>query len=160
MTTSRFSALPLTLALLPPLAGAMLLPQPVAAQAMAPGMPHGMAPGMPPGMHMQHAGHIEGHIAFLKAELKISPAQEALFAKVAAAMREDAAAIGQARQQWDANRQATPTAVQVLEMRVSTTAMRARSEDRFLAAFRPLYDSLSTEQKQAADELLAERDLR
>jgi hypothetical protein len=98
------------------------------------------------------ASHIEGHIAFLKAELKIAPAQEALFEKVAAAMREDVADFRKMREQPAA---APRTAVDALEQRARLADLRGKAENRFLAAFRPLYDSLSPDQKQTADGLMA-----
>jgi hypothetical protein len=50
--------------------------------------------------------------------------------------------------------------VQVLELRANYAALRAKSEDRFLTVFRPLYERLSAEQKQLVDELLKDRDMR
>src|ERR1035437_8143179 len=62
--------------------GTALLPAPLAMGQNSPNAP----------AHERHfGGHIEGHIAFLKAELNITPAQEALWNKVAAAMRADVA---------------------------------------------------------------------
>jgi len=40
-------------------------------------------------------------------------------------------------------------------MRARFEQMRSQDAERFLAAFRPLYQSLSDDQKKAADELLA-----
>jgi len=150
MTTKR-GLIP-TLTLLAALGGAVtLLPTQAAAQGM-PGAPaHAMQ------HREQRTGHVEGHIAFLKAELKITPAQEALFAGVAAAIRADVQDMEQTSQEETAKAPSHRTAVQALELRSNLTALRARSEERFLTAFRPLYDSLSAEQKQTADELLTRR---
>jgi hypothetical protein len=105
-----------------------------------------------------HLGdHIEGHIAFLKAELHITPAEEAPWSKVAAVMRADAADFERFWPQNLAKIQAPPTALQHLEERVAYTALRAKCEQRFLDAFRPLYEMLSDAQKKTADELLGER---
>ena len=104
--------------------------------------------------------HIEGHIAFLKAELSITPAQEALWEKVTAAMRADVAEYQTAVQQYSGRTSAEPTAIQDLMERATFTALRAQSERRFLDAFRPLYESLSASQKQAADDLFGEREER
>ncbi|MGH7090395.1 MAG: Spy/CpxP family protein refolding chaperone [Stellaceae bacterium] len=99
---------------------------------------------------------IDGRIAFLKAELKIAPAQEPAWNKVAQAMQQNAAERRQLFEQARANR-ANVNALQALERRARVSALRAQQTDRFLAAFRPLYDSLSAAQKQTADELLAFR---
>jgi hypothetical protein len=106
----------------------------------------------------QHFGsHIEGHIAFMKAELHITPDQEALWSKVAEVMRADVAGFDQFRQQHPTETPTKPTALQHLEERAAHTALRAKGEQRFLDAFRPLYELLSDAQKQAADELLGHR---
>jgi hypothetical protein len=158
MTAKRslIPALALTSAIAGGLVGVGVPSMHAAAQGM--GMPGRPPAGMP--HRLQHDGHIEGHIAFLKAELKITPAQEALFANVAAAMRDDVKEFEQAGQQRTAKGERPRTAVQILELRANAAALSAKTEDRFLAAFRPLYESLSAEQKQIADGLLAERDMR
>lgn len=128
--------------------GTALLPAPLAMAQNSPSAP----------AHERHfGGHIEGHIAFLKAELNITPAQEALWNKVAAAMRADVADSERLRSQNLATTQARPTALQHLEERVTYTELRAKDEQRFLDAFRPLYGTLSDAQKQTADELLGHR---
>ena len=101
--------------------------------------------------------HIEGHIAFLKAELHITPDQETLWSKVAEAMHADVADFDQFRKQHPTETPTNPTALQHLEERAAYTALRAKGEQRFLDAFRPLYDQLSDAQKQAANELLGHR---
>jgi protein CpxP len=106
----------------------------------------------------RHFGsHIEGHIAFLKAELHITPDQEALWSKVAEVMRADVADFDQFRQRHPTETATKPTALQHLEERAAYTALRAKGEQRFLEAFRPLYAQLSDTQKRAADELLGNR---
>lgn len=120
---------------------AAAVPFPVAAQDAQPGP-----------AHIWHFGaHVEGHIAFLKAELAITPAQEALWDKVAGTIREDVAEFEHFRQPLPVK---PPTAVQRLEHRAAVTALRAKGEQRFLEAFRPLYASLSDAQKRTADELI------
>jgi hypothetical protein len=100
--------------------------------------------------------HVEGHIAFLKAELAITDAQAPLLDKVAAAMREDVAQMTAAMAQASADGQAPQTALAYLETRARFAALRAEGEARFLAAFRPLYGALSPAQRKTADELLAQ----
>ena len=96
---------------------------------------------------------VDGRIAFLKAQLKITPAQEGQWQKVEAAMRENAKALDQAiatarQKSGDRN------AVERLEMRDQFAKVRAENSDRILAAFKPLYDSLSQDQQKMADQLI------
>jgi hypothetical protein len=122
---------------------------PTAAQMAPDARPHGRSDGMRGGIPR---AHVEGHIAFLKAELGITDAQTPLWNKVAAVMREDVAEMKAAMAQAE---QRTPeTALTYLETRARLTALRAAGEERFLAAFRPLYGALSAEQRKTADELM------
>ena len=98
--------------------------------------------------------HVEGRIAFLKAELKISDAQAPQFERVAQAMRENARERAQLHEQFRASRDKPQTAVEGLESRVRFEQLRTQQTQRLLAAFKPLYDSLSDEQKKTADELM------
>ena len=100
------------------------------------------------------ARHIDGRIAYLKAELKITPQQEPQFDRVAQAMRDNATARDQAIQQWRANRDQPKSAIERLELRQQVAAERAQQSQRFLDAFKPLYASLSDHQNKAADEML------
>jgi periplasmic protein CpxP/Spy len=104
--------------------------------------------------HRHHADHTEGRIAFLHTELKITPAQQAQWDLVAAAMRSNAQAMHQAFEAMRANSGTPPNAVQHLEAAAQFSTLRAQGNQRFLEAFKPLYASLSDEQKQSADELL------
>ena len=96
---------------------------------------------------------VDGRIAFLKAELKITPAQETQWQSMAAAMRDNAQALDQAITTAHQNRGAMD-AVQRLSLRESFARVRAENEARLLAAFKPLYASLSPEQQQTANQLL------
>jgi periplasmic protein CpxP/Spy len=113
--------------------------------APAPAAPQQQAPRVRP-------SHVEGRIAYMKAELKITSAQEAQFDKVAQALRQNDTERRQSFTQIRAERR-NQTALQRLEAQARFSAMRAQQSDRFLAAFRPLYDSLSSDQKKAADDL-------
>ena len=137
--------------------GAMTLPfQTAQAQAPSPAQPASPpAPGQqPPG---EHASHIEGRIAFFKTELKITPAQETQWEAVAQAMRQNDTERHQAFERLRGERTAPPNALQRLEGQARFAALRAQGADRLLAAFRPLYASMSDTQKKAADELLVPR---
>jgi periplasmic protein CpxP/Spy len=96
---------------------------------------------------------VEGRIAFLKAQLKITPAQEAQWQQVEAAMRENAKTLDQtittARQNHG-----NMGAVQRLELREQFAKVRVDNDARLLAAFKPLYASLSPEQQQMANQLV------
>jgi len=97
--------------------------------------------------------HVEGHIAFMKAELGITPEQEMLWGPVASAMREDVKKLQEAERKV-ARKPAPDSALEYLDNRVNFANLRAEGEVRFLNAFRPLYANLSPQQKQIADDLL------
>ena len=97
---------------------------------------------------------VDGRIAFLKAELKITPAQETQWQQVATAMRENANALDRAITTARQNR-GPMDAVQRIELREQFAKVRADNDARLLTAFRPLYASLSPEQQQIADQLVA-----
>ena len=97
--------------------------------------------------------HIEGRIAFLKAELKITPAQEAMWERLAAAMRSSAGQMDQFMQQHKPD--APPAnAMERLDRRAQFAALHANATQSVAQAFKPLYASLSDEQKKVADELV------
>src|SRR5690348_10459354 len=98
---------------------------------------------------------VDGRIAFLKAELKITPAQETQWQQVAAAMRINASSLDQAITTARQNR-GTMDAVQRLEAREQFAKLHADNDARLLAAFKPLYASLSPEQQQMANELVGQ----
>jgi hypothetical protein len=97
--------------------------------------------------------HIEGRIAFMRAELKITVAQQAQWDRVADAMRTSAKQKDQLFQQMRATHDQPQTAIDKLDRRVRFIEAQAVSEKSFADAFRPLYQSLSDDQKKSADEL-------
>ena len=97
---------------------------------------------------------IDGRIAFLKAELKITPAQESQWQNVATAMRDNANSLDQAITSARQNRGGAMDAVQRLAMREQFAKVRAENDARLLTAFKPLYASLSPEQQQIANDLV------
>jgi hypothetical protein len=99
---------------------------------------------------------VDGRIAFLKAELKITPTQETQWQQVEAAMRENAKALDQTITTARQNR-ASMDAVQRLELREQFAKVRADNGARLLAAFKPLYAGLSPEQQQMANQLVGAR---
>ncbi|MGH6995458.1 MAG: Spy/CpxP family protein refolding chaperone, partial [Stellaceae bacterium] len=138
--------------------GGLTAAAPAFAQAAAPA-PDTATPALPAATPPMHAHHrsaeqfVAGRIAFLKAELKITPQQEAQWNKVAEAMRLNAKAIDAARAQ---KAEGPRTAVQALEGRNRFAETMAKNTERMLAAFRPLYQNLSPDQQKMADEILAE----
>jgi protein CpxP len=96
---------------------------------------------------------VDGRIAFLKAELKITPAQEMQWRQVEAAMRENAKNLDQTISTARQNRSGMD-AVQRLELREQFAKVRADNDARLLAAFKPFYASLSPEQQQMANQLV------
>jgi hypothetical protein len=114
--------------------------------------------------------HVEGRIAFLKAELKITDAQAPQWEAVAKAMRDQSAALKALHEQRPQREKAAGekterramTAPEVLarreqamDYRTKALAVRADGQKQFAAAFSALYDQMSNEQKQTADSLLA-----
>src|SRR6267378_5389022 len=96
---------------------------------------------------------VDGRIAFLKAQLKITPAQEAQWQQVEAAMRENAKTLDQTIATARQNHGNTD-AVQRLELHEQFAKVRVDNDARLLAAFKPLYASLSPEQQQMANQLV------
>jgi Spy/CpxP family protein refolding chaperone len=96
---------------------------------------------------------VEGRIAFLKAQLKITSAQEAQWQQVEAAMRENAKTLDQTITTARQNR-SNMNAVQRLESREQFAKVRVDNDARLVAAFKPLYASLSPEQQQMANQLV------
>jgi periplasmic protein CpxP/Spy len=96
---------------------------------------------------------VDGRIAFLKTELKITPAQESQWQQVAAAMHDNATALDQAVTIARQSR-GPMDAVQRIAMREQFAKIRADNDARLLAAFKPLYAALSPEQQQVANQLV------
>jgi hypothetical protein len=149
MTRSNAAAMALTLILAVGTAGAALMPAP----ALADGRFHGM--------HGAGAWHglerVEGHIAFLKTELKITSAQESQWQKVAQAMRQGAERMKALRDAKRAEADKPTTSLERLKAREKFTQAHAESTRAFVAAYEPLYNAMSEEQRQAADALFTPR---
>jgi len=133
-----------------------LLTTAAASLAMAPSLVAAQQPAPVAAPHHEHplpSRHVEGRIAFLHAELKITPAQQAQWDRVAAAMRTSAQQMDQVAQLMRATRDQPQNAVERLDQRARFVEARATAEKSFAEAFKPLYAVLSADQKQAADEL-------
>jgi hypothetical protein len=162
--------------ILPALAlAAVLAVGPLAAQAQTSTAPaaaqgghdaHHAAPAASPHggmMPMMHGGgmmggmpfeHVEGRLAFLKTELKITPAQEPQWNKFADAFRSVAKSAQGMHHQMMGGGQAA-TAPQRLDAYEKMLTVRLDAVRTVRAAFDPLYASLSDEQKKTADELMS-----
>ena len=135
--------------------------------AAGPGMPGGMAgagdmPMMGKRMMMGRDGmsmmgamarHVEGRLAFLKTELKITDAQLPLWNAVADAMRANAKNMGDMAGGMMGGSE-TATLPDKLAMREKMMTAHLEALRKFKAAVDPLYAALSDEQKKTADELL------
>ena len=113
----------------------------------------GAQDGHPTGMtDMMSAGasHVEGRIAFLKAELKITDAQLPLWNAVAGAMRDHAKSMATMPGEQ------TGTLPGRLAAMDKTMAARIDALHKLKAAVDPLYAALTDEQKKVADELTAD----
>ncbi len=97
---------------------------------------------------------VEGRLAFLKTELKITSAQEPQWQQFAAVMRQNAQSLDQAMANARQHRGKPTNAVERSEMRAQFAKIRADNQARLLTAFKPLYASLSPEQQQMANELM------
>lgn len=122
---------------------------------MGPGFGPGM--GMGPGMgrgHSNPAALAEGHLAWLKAELKITPAQEPAWKTFADQRRQQAEAM----QSWATNMQekAPATAVERMEARNQWAKKRQEQGETMTSGLKTLYAALTTEQKAMLDQGLVE----
>jgi hypothetical protein len=127
----------------------------------------GMAIG-PGAMPMMGMGeHIEGSLAFLKAELKITPAQESLWNAFAETMRANAETMaamtlccggaqggGTMHQGMMSGQGAMPSLPDRLDWQEMTLALRLDGLRATKVVLVPLYAAFSDEQKQTADQLV------
>ncbi|HYM29747.1 MAG TPA: Spy/CpxP family protein refolding chaperone [Candidatus Cybelea sp.] len=98
--------------------------------------------------------HLEGRIAFLKAELKITDAQAPLFNAYADTLRADAPQFDQLRDQMRQSRDKPMNAVERMDFRQQVMQLQMTHLQKVSSALKPLYASLSDDQKKTADELL------
>jgi hypothetical protein len=105
-------------------------------------------------MPMMQPRHIEGRIAFLKTELKITDAQSQPWSAFADALRENAKAMTtmHGRMMSDG---ATASAPDMAQQEVKMLSMRLEGLKAIAGAETTLYTVLSDEQKKTADELLS-----
>jgi hypothetical protein len=99
------------------------------------------------------AGHVEGRIAFLKAELKITDAQKLLWNTVADAMRANAKGMSGMPSGMPVMGSAA-TLPDKLAMHEKMMAAHLDGLRKLKAAVEPLYASFNADQKKTADELM------
>lgn len=95
----------------------------------------------------------EARIAYVKAKLKITSAQEAAFDKYAQVIRDNAASMQKNFEAMRGQRGQNQSAIDRVEQRAKFAQQRDQQEQQYLSAFRPLYASLSPDQKKVADDL-------
>jgi hypothetical protein len=99
--------------------------------------------------------HVEGRLAFLKTELKITPAQQPQWDKFADAFRSVAKNAQGMMQQMMQGGVAKSTKAPDVFARYETMLMARLDAVRSMkSAFVPLYESLNDDQKKSADELM------
>lgn len=132
------------------------------------GMPMGMMGGGMGGMTMcpmmgqgglmaDMASHIDGHVAFLKAELKITPAQEDVWKGFAGALRTSASAMAQMPGMPMGMGGGAQSVAQSFEQKERLLTTRLDNTKRLRAAWTKLEAALTPEQRKAAEQVVAPR---
>jgi LTXXQ motif family protein len=101
--------------------------------------------------------HIDGHLAFIKTELKITQAQLPLWNSFAAAARANATQENEMLEQESSSLNAsdtTPSLPQRLAAHEKDLTAHLKMLQRITAALLPLYASFSDEQKRSAEALV------
>jgi len=108
--------------------------------------------GMP--MMGSMADHVEGRIAFLKTELKITDAQQPLWNAVGDAMRANAKDMAAMMPMMQSMMQPSGTLPEKLAGREKAMTAHLEALRKLKSAIDPLYAALSDEQKKTADQLM------
>jgi hypothetical protein len=112
----------------------------------------GMGRMDPAGMAM--IDHVEGRIAFLRAELKITDAQVGAWEQFATALRDNAKRLDEARKAHHADPGSPRTLQQQLAAQEQWLSARLEGVRAIKATFGHLYMVLSSDQQKSADALL------
>jgi hypothetical protein len=109
------------------------------------------------GPGMAGIDHVEGRIAFLRTELKITEAQTSAWNVFADALRTNAKKLGEARglMMPGAGQPQAPTMTERLDLQEKWLLARLESTRTIKSAVASLYGTLSDDQKKTANELLA-----
>ena len=118
------------------------------AQTSAPASAPASAASSPAGK-AGHERNVEDRIAYLHAQLKITPAQEPQWNTFADVMRSNGETMGQLFQQRRA--ETNVTALDDMKQYATIAQAHADGMKKLVDAFDPLYSSLSPEQKKLAD---------
>ena len=100
------------------------------------------------------ADHVEGRIAFLKTELKITDAQQPLWNAVGDAMRANAKEMAAMMPMMQSMMQPVGTLPEELAGREKAMTAHLEALRKLKSAIDPLYAALSDELKKAADQLM------
>lgn len=141
---------------------------PVTQAQPAPGMPMGAGQGMMCPMMGQSgmmgmggmadmASHIDGHLAFIKAELKITPAQEEAWKGFADVLRASATSMTQMQGMPMGTPGAAQTVSQALDQKERLLATRLDNSKKLRTAWVKLDAVLTPEQRKAAEGILVPR---
>jgi len=114
-----------------------------------PGPGHGMGHGWGPGRG-NPAAAVEGRLAYVKTDLKITKAQEPAWNKYADQVRKQAESMQAARTAMQGS--ATANAVDRMELHNKLMRSRLEQSEKTTAAFKELYAALTPEQKALADQ--------
>ncbi|TKC90296.1 hypothetical protein FAZ69_09130 [Trinickia terrae] len=110
------------------------------------------APAVAPAAASAAAGHearVEERIATLHSQLKITPAQETQWQQFADAMRQNGETMGNLYRQRMAGKNLS--ALDDMKQYTQIAQAHADGMSKLVAAFEPLYNSFSPEQKKLAD---------
>lgn len=122
----------------------------------AAGFGPGAGRGGPGGMWSNPAAMVEGHLAALKVELKITPDQESAWKTFTDKARKQAETMPAQRAQMFAQMQTTDQpAPERLAQRTAFAKQRIASMETMTAAVKDVYGALNPEQQKIADQLLA-----
>ncbi len=105
---------------------------------------------------MQPFRRIEGHLAFFRAELRITDGQIPQWNAFADAVRAQSDRLRQAMQQAMGSSTGPGTAPEQMERRIALVSAHLEAMRAVSAAATPFYTALSEEQRRTADELMAE----
>lgn len=117
----------------------------------------GMMSMMMPMLQMMSPKHIEGRLAFLKTELKITAAQEPAWGKFADAMRESVNDATHSMPGMDSSmmpQKGSGGLIERMSTREHVLTQELSRVQKLEAAAKPMYTALSDDQRRTADELL------
>ncbi len=116
---------------------------------------HGMMAGGRHGLSGNPAAMVEGHLAALKVELKITADQETAWSTFAERARAQAATMPARRAQMRDGQAANLPAPERLAQRTAMARQHIASMESMTAAVKDLYSVLTPEQKKTADQIIS-----